>query len=173
MWCQLEPQASIVELVNKKLILGLFLQLLEQDLSALKTAALATYDAATNEESQPENQYDTRALEASYLAGAQAKRLAEVEDLIFLFRGTQVRNFSGDDTIDVTALVELSSHRHSQWVFLMPKGGGLKVTVDGVVVQTVTPASPLGEALMGLGVGDTADVEDATVTREFTIKRIF
>jgi hypothetical protein len=156
-------------MIDKKKIVALILLQLQNDLAALKAATLATYDAATNEESKPENQYDTRALEASYLAGAQAKRLAEIEDLLFLYQGVALRSFGQEDTVDLTALVQLGNGSRQQWVFLMAKGGGLKVQLDGTFVQTVTPESPLGEALMGLSLGDVAVVEDKTNSRTFTI----
>ncbi len=57
----------------------------------LKEAALATYEAATHEESKPENEYDTRGLEASYLAGAQAKRTAEIEELLIILKHLDVK----------------------------------------------------------------------------------
>lgn len=142
---------------------------LESDLAALKEAALATYEAATNEESKPENEYDTRGLEASYLAGAQAKRVGEIEELLYIFKELRVRNFSADEAIASTALVQVELNGKKSFVFILPKGGGLMLKIDGQSVQTVTPTSPLGEALLGLKAGDGAIVEAGDKVREYQI----
>ena len=159
--------------MNKQNLILAVLQKLESELALLKEATLATYDAATNEESQPENQYDTRALEASYLAGAQAKRLAEIEAQIFLYRSTSLRHFTSMDEIDLTALVELESGGQKSIIFLMAKGGGMKLNFEGKIVQTLTPEAPLGEALMTLQVDDVAVVEDKIGAKEYRILQIW
>lgn len=66
----------------KKKLIELICAQLEKDLQTAIAAAVATYEAATHEESKPENEYDTRGLEASYLAGAQSKRAGEIEELL-------------------------------------------------------------------------------------------
>src|SRR5690606_28022446 len=71
----------------------------EAELTQLKAAAAATHDAATNEESKPENQYDTRALEASYLADAQAKRVMEMEEVLHSLRSVQGKELDADAAI--------------------------------------------------------------------------
>ena len=60
--------------INKSSLVDHIKKQLTEDFEILKAAALATYEDATHEESKPENEYDTRGLEASYLAGAQGKR---------------------------------------------------------------------------------------------------
>lgn len=156
------------QLDKQKIIIAIVEQL-EKDLVELKAAALATYDAATNEESKPENEYDTRGLEASYLAGAQAKRVADVEELIYIFKDLKVRCYSPNEAISSTALVEVSLNGKKSLVFVIPKGGGLLLHAEGHSIQTVTPNSPLGEALMGLKVGDTASIETGDKVRDYQI----
>jgi hypothetical protein len=142
---------------------------LETDIAALIVAARATYEAATNEESKPENEYDTRGLEASYLAGAQAKRVVELEELLSIFRHLEPRSFGKDDRIATTALIEVDLRGKHSFVLLMPKGGGLILPFEGQAVQIVTPISPLGEALVGLRAGDTAVIEVGGQVREYDI----
>ena len=55
---------------------------LRAQLAALETMVGASRDEATNAESRPENKYDTRALEASYLAAGQGARLADLKQLV-------------------------------------------------------------------------------------------
>jgi hypothetical protein len=155
--------------MDKQKIIRAIVEQLEKDLVSLKAAALATYDAATNEESKPENEYDTRGLEASYLAGAQAKRVADVEELIYIFKDLKIKNYQATEAISSTALVEVSLNGKTSMVFIIPKGGGLLLQAEGHSIQTVTPSSPLGEALMGLTCGDTASVETGNKVRDYKI----
>lgn len=83
---------------KKKLVAAICTQL-ELDLETQKAAALATYEAATGEESKAENEYDTRGLEASYLAGAQAKRVGEIEELLTIYKFVELKKFTAKDVI--------------------------------------------------------------------------
>ncbi len=154
---------------DKKKIIQAIIEQLSTELVSLKQAALATYKAATNEESKPENEYDTRGLEASYLAGAQAERVAEVEELIYHLKELNVINYTQEDKISSTAIVLLRLNKKIFTAILLPKGGGVTVNYQGVPLQIVTPNSPLGEALRGLEVGDLAIVEIGSVTKEYEV----
>lgn len=145
--------------MNKTKLIKALIEKLEADLAMTKEAALATYDAATNEESKPENEYDTRALEASYLAGAQAKRAAEIDRALSILRNLQVREFSPDEAIASGAIVGLDLEGKKSTVFLLPQGGGTSVEVDGQTIKVVTPISNLGEALLGLKSGEEVEIK--------------
>ena len=143
---------------KKKLIEQIRLKL-ETERLALIEAAKATYEAATHEESKPENEYDTRGLEASYLAGAQAKRVGDIEEMISICRNLEVKKFDSKAPISSSALVEVEYNGKKSFVFLMPKGGGVLIPFEGKNIQVIAPNSPLGTSLLGLKVGDTAIVE--------------
>ncbi len=145
--------------MEKRKIIESILAQLEVNLIAAKDSAKISREAATNEESKPENEYDTRALEASYLAGAQSRRVAEIEELISFFKFSPVKDFKATDKISATALVHVTLEGKKMFLFVMGKGGGLSFNCEGHNVQIVTPNSPLGEALLDLGAGDTAVVE--------------
>jgi transcription elongation GreA/GreB family factor len=145
------------------------LEKLEAERRTLAEAALNTYEAATHEESEAEDQYDTRGLEASYLAGAQAKRVAEIDQFISSLRFLDAKDFKNDEPISATALVELDHDGKTTWCFLLPKGGGMSVEFEGHQVQIVTPKSPMGEALVGRHSGDLALVDTGRETREYEI----
>ncbi len=107
--------------MDKKLIVEKIRQQLEADLKILQDAALATYEAATNEESKPENEYDTRAVEASYLAGAQAKRVAEIEEQLTMLKFLQLKSFTEDTPLNATALIQVEHDGKKNWLFLLQK----------------------------------------------------
>jgi transcription elongation GreA/GreB family factor len=155
--------------VDKKALINIIIEKLEEERNALAQAAMSTYEAATHEESEAEDQYDTRGLEASYLAGAQAKRVIDLEQFITYCKFLDVKNFGEDTPINASALVELDHDGKISWVFLLPKGGGMSVDFGGHTIQIVTPKSPLGEALVGRHAGDVALVDTGKETREYEI----
>ena len=63
-------------LKDKQAIIDRLVEKLQSEAEALVRAAQAAHEAATHEESRAEDHHDTRGLEASYLAGAQAQRAA-------------------------------------------------------------------------------------------------
>ena len=155
--------------MNKNLLVKTICETIELDLQVIKDAALAAHKAATDPENKAENAYDTRGLEASYLAGAQAKRAAELEEVLYHCRNTVPQDFGATDAIAPTALVEIDMGLKTSWVFILVKGAGMNVPFDGKNIQTITPTSPLGEGLLGLKKGDTAEVEQGGRVREFKI----
>ncbi len=163
---------STVVLDKKKLVTALREQLLA-DLAIVKQAQLATYEAATHEESKPENKYDTRGLEASYLAGAQAKRISEIEELLVILTHLQVKDFGENDKINSSALIEVESQGRRSHFFIMVKGGGLAVKFEGLNIQIITPNSPVGGALLSRKKGDVAIVENGSQIREYEILNIW
>ena len=88
--------------------------IVEQILAAL-SASLEMYTrsvreahaGATDEQSKAENKYDTRGLEAGYLARGQSRQAAETEQNVEQFAKLTVRAFGPQDAIDLSALVEL------------------------------------------------------------------
>lgn len=155
--------------IKKSKLIEVLAEQTEKELEIVRASAKETYDAATNEESKPENEYDTRALEASYLAMAQSKRISELEELLTIYKFTQMKDFTDQDPIGPTALVEVELNGRRSFVLLMPKGGGQAIQFQGHPVQIITPHSPLGEALVGLKAGDEAIVEMGSQTREYEI----
>lgn len=123
---------------------------LTQELAAQQKIATAARDEATGEESKPENQYDTRSVEASYLAGALSERILALRRLCAFFNSFSPPPFGEDDAIAVGALVELEEEEADRrWWCLMVPQGGRTVTVKGTAVTLLSPAAPMGQALAG------------------------
>lgn len=162
----------MVRMIKEKLVKA-FIAQITADLAVMTEAALAAHEAATHTESKAEDQYDTRGLEASYLAGAQSKRALELEQLLAIFRNIDVRTFSENDPISATALIELSSEGKSSLLLLMPQGGGMKIHFEGKLVTIVTPQSPTGAGLLGRKVGDEIEVEIQRAKKEYEITRVW
>lgn len=158
--------------MDKRALVDQIIAQLTQELAALTAAAKAAHQAATHEESKPEDQYDTRGLEASYLAGAQAQRALELEKLIGIFRGLPVREARPGAGAEFGSLIELEVAGRRVRYLLAPQGGGVMVKVPGGQVQVITPQAPLGEALLGRKVGEEFEVEVQNAVREYVIVAI-
>lgn len=145
--------------MKKKELVQIFAKHLKEELEALIAAAKATHEAATHEESKPENEYDTRGLEASYLAGAQAKRVSEIREVLSQFQTLEFKDFSAIDPVQSTALVDVVNNGKKNTFLIMPKGGGVTLRHEGLVIQIVTPHSLLGESILGAKAGDEIEYE--------------
>src|SRR5262245_30352532 len=138
----------------------------------MRRAAKDARDAATHEEAKPENDKDTRALEASYLAGAQAARVRELEGSIKSIEAMSLLDLTGGKSIQVSAVVMLEDEDGKRMVyFLTPFGGG--TTLEPAGAQVVTPQSPLGQMLLGRAEGDVFEVRARGALREMTIVEVW
>lgn len=140
--------------MNKKRLLKRIISSLSESLGVLVKAAQASHAEATHESSKAESKYDTRGLEAAYLAGGQARQAKEIMDSIKTYEALAVKDFGPAEPIDLTALVELDSDGTRAWYFVGPKNGGLEINFQGKEVTVITPQSPLGQNLMGRKAGE-------------------
>lgn len=160
--------------VKKALVAALIGQL-DAELTNMRRAAKDAREAATHEEAKPENDKDTRALEASYLAGAQAARVRDLEASIKLATGMALVEFGEGKQIQASAVVTLEDDDEVKTTFfLAPIGGGIQLKEGDVELQVVTPTSPLGRALLGRTKGDVIEMRAQTLRgpgplREMTI----
>jgi transcription elongation GreA/GreB family factor len=158
-------------MIKKALVAALGARL-EAELASLRQAAEAAREAATHEESKPENKYDTRGLEASYLAGAQAERAAELEQALKQLSGVPLKSFEGGARIGLSALVEVDREGEALHYFLMPVGGGHKLAHEGLHVTIIKPQSPLGRQLVGKTEGESFRLASAQGEKELEILQV-
>src|SRR5436190_16465115 len=109
--------------VNKATLVKKIIARLTENLGFLQKAAAASHFEATHESSKAENKYDTRGLEAAYLAGGQARVAKEIIDAIKLYEAMAPRDFAAGDEIDIGAVVEVKSARDVSTYFIGPKSG--------------------------------------------------
>lgn len=153
----------------KRAIIQQLQAVLSEEIAALTRAAHAAREAATHEESRPENDKDTRSVEAAYLAGAQADRVRDLERVANALEFLPLRVFGATEPIASAALIELDLDGQRLHCFMAPQGGGLKVDVHGREIQVITPQSPLGQALLGKQVGDVIEVRVQKGVREYEV----
>jgi transcription elongation GreA/GreB family factor len=158
----------------KRALVDLLLAKLEEELATMRRAAKDAREAATHEEAKPENDKDTRALEASYLAGAQAARVRDLEGAIKAISGMALLDLEGGKLIQASAFVTLEDDDEARTTFFVaPFGGGTTLSVDHVTAQVVTPQSPLGQALLGRTQGDVIELRGKGPMREMTIVHVW
>ena len=126
---------------------------LSESLGVLDKAARASHEEATHESSKAESKYDTRGLEAAYLAGGQARQAKEILDSIKAYEALVTRDFAPGAPIELTALVELDADGARSNYFIGPKSGGLEIKHRTKEIIVMTPQSPLGQNLIGRKAG--------------------
>lgn len=155
--------------MNKKELFFSLRAEIEKNLEIAMTAAQNTYDIATHEENKAENKYDTRGLEASYLAGAQAKRVMDLKETLQVVINVGVKNFDSKSKIALTALIETESQAKKSYFLLLQKGGGQSFKYNEKLIQVITPESPMGKNLVGRSVDDEFEING----RLYEIKSLF
>ena len=157
----------------KRQLVLLLLQQLQADLDALMLTAHIAKDAATSEESKAENKYDTRGLEASYLAGAQAKRAEEFKGVLQKLNQLKPRNFAEGDKINLTALVSvLINEEIERKFFILPGAGGTKLNLYGIDYHIVTTDSIVGQSLIGKSAGDVFEIKINNKLFEYVVLEV-
>jgi transcription elongation GreA/GreB family factor len=140
--------------MNKRALLKKIVARLTSELEVYFRAAQASRAEATHEQSKAESKYDTRGLEASYLARGQSKQMAELEAAIQEFRKLDARLIEAGEAIGIGALVELETGGERLFYFIGPRAGGTEVLHEQQEVLVITPQSPLGAQLMEKKQGD-------------------
>lgn len=152
--------------MNKSALIKKIIARLTDELEVYFRAAQAARAEATHEQSKPENKYDTRGLEASYLARGQSKQASEIETAIEAFEKLEARAFGTAEPIEVGALVEVEQNCERILYFIGPRAGGTEVLHEKREVLVITPQSPLGEQLQGKKQGDTLRLSLAGASQE-------
>lgn len=154
---------------NKLLIFTALIDSIKKNIDLAVQAAQNTYGDATHEDNKAENKYDTRALEASYLAGAQAERVHDLKIILNKIQQIKIINFNHNSFIALTCLIRLVSDHKNFLVLLLPVGGGQNFTFDNESIRVVTPESPMGQMLLGKMLSDTVSLNGV----EYSISNIY
>ena len=114
----------------------------------------AATEAATGDDSKAEGKYDTRGLEASYLAAGQAEQADELAHDLAKFESLTLPDFDPDDAIAPGALIEVEADDELAYYLLAPCAGGLSCDIEATdgspaTVTVLAPDSPLREKLIG------------------------
>lgn len=150
----------------KQELLNELLVKMKEELRDLEIAAQANKEFATDQEFKAESKYDTRSLEASYLASAEAKR---VEDLKLEIQMLEEVDLRPTEDISIGSLVELKHQDQVRVYFLIPTAGGTMIKMGDRAVLVVSVFSPLGAEMLGLKTGDDFEIETPKETRSYQV----
>lgn len=132
----------------KNKALAVLADTLREALAAAEASQGATQAGAVHEESRAENEKDTRATEASYLARGLAERTENLREA--LAKLDAFRPVEGAARVRVGSLIELENDDGSLRRYLIaPVGGGAQLVVDDATITVLTPNAPLATRLLG------------------------
>ena len=152
-----DRKSGVFSRVGKSDLIAKILEGLKEQFERMKLAATDAKNAATDEDSRAESKYDTRGLEASYLAAGQAEQAEELAESIQTFEGLNLPNFEESDAIEAGALVEADLDGELVFYLLAPGAGGFTCEYLGCDLTVLAPGSPLRNKLEGRHAGDVLD----------------
>jgi transcription elongation GreA/GreB family factor len=139
-------------------------------------------EAARTLATESEKKEDGRAvIEYGSLATGQAQRVRRVQEEIKAlsdFQDAGLPTFSRKGPVALGAIIDVSTEDEEGFAertfFLLPVGAGTELTGPGGdgFLSVITPASPVGRALMGRRAGDTIEVTLAGEVREWTVLEV-
>lgn len=143
---------------------------LQSDLQAAIAAAQAAHETATHKENVAENKYDTRGLEAAYLAAGYSKRIEEIQQSLQAYRNLVIRTHEAEHGVQLSSLVVVCDTLGKQQTFFLgPAGAGLKIRTDTGDVMVITPNAPLGQALLGKTEGEEISLSIGNTKQIFEV----
>jgi transcription elongation GreA/GreB family factor len=147
-------------MIDKKAIIAEILKYLTLELNKAQIAAQQAKAAATDEQSKAETKYDTLAIEASYLAEGQAKRVQEFQQAINRLSAFSSHELSPQADVGLGSLVQLAADADSHhWFFLSPVAGGFRVLVNEQQITVLTKESPMGQSLLAKNLHDDVTIK--------------
>ncbi len=156
------PKEKLVEALKEKV---------KEELSEIKKAFKSSHSLATDSEMKAEGKYDTRSIEAGYIAGAQQKRVQELEQELGLLDEINVNHLP--DTVSVGSIVEIEFNDLTRMYFISSTGGGSFIPIDGQTVMVISAFSPIGSEVIGLGPGDDFEVEHKNQNRSYKVISVY
>lgn len=158
--------------MNKTAVVREIIAHLKDKVAQYHGAAKAAHAEATHEESRQEDKYDTRGLEASYLAAGQARQMEETAEALQMFASMVIPKFGPKDKIDIGALVELKSKEGNALYFIGPQAGGTEIVLRQQTILVITPQSPLGQQITGKAQGDKVRLRLAGRQTDYVIATV-
>lgn len=139
--------------MQKPELVASIIAIIDGELAAASKAALESAEEATDEESRAENKYDTRALETSYVASAQAGYAKDLKTALQAYRNLTLPSEPHSGPTAIGSLVTTLGPQGREQFFIGPARGGLELPAATGNVTVLTPKSPLGSQMLGKSLG--------------------
>ena len=154
-------------MIDKNKILNELIKIAQKNLDDAKTAFDTTKSHTSNPEMKAEGKYDTRSIEAGYLAGAQKVRVDELEGELKLLEEINLEH--SNKIVSVGSLVEIELNNLKKLYFIASTSGGTILNIENHPILVISAFSPIGDGVIGLNVGDVFELENKNGVREYTI----
>lgn len=157
--------------MKKKIIEELLLKV-RTELAALESASKSAKSYVTEGDIKSDGKYDTRGIEAGYLAGAQEKRVEELKLELQMLEEIPVRDFSKDEEVGIGSLVDLTFKGQTRRYFIAPTAGGTMLNIDETPILVISTFSPIGDAVFGTTLGEEFELETPQELRLYKVESI-
>jgi transcription elongation GreA/GreB family factor len=157
-------------MLDKKLIVSQLIHQLELDLSALTEVAHSAKEYVTAGDVKSDGKYDTRAIEASYLAGAQEKRVEEIKLDIQMLKDLELHPTT---TAQLGSLVKIKLKNDERFYFISSTAGGSIVDINGTAVLVISVFSPIGSEVLNLSADNSFEVETPAGIRHYLVTAVY
>ncbi|MBY0517587.1 MAG: GreA/GreB family elongation factor [Bacteriovoracaceae bacterium] len=156
----------------KNKIIGQLIHIFQTELSAIELASKTSTAYAQDGDVKSDGKYDTRGIEAGYLASAQQKRVEELKLELQMLEELPVKDFLQDEEVALGAVVGIEFKGMKRLYFVSSTAGGTMVTVENQTILVISVFSPVGDAVMGLKVGEEFELEAPQETRHYKVVSI-
>lgn len=154
--------------LDKSKILKELLNKAQKELEAAEEVYNSSHQHVTDEDLKSEGKYDTRSVEAGYLASAQKGRVEEKQLEIQLLEEIVLDH--NPQHIGVGSLVELRHNNQNRLYFISSTSGGTPLLIEGTPVLVISAFSPIAEQAIGLEANESFEVAlENGQTREYEV----
>jgi len=157
--------------MKKKIIEELLLKV-RAELAALESASRSAKAYVTDGDIKSDGKYDTRGIEAGYLAGAQEKRVEELKLELQMLEEIPIRDFSKNEEVGIGSLVDLTFKGQTRRYFIAPTAGGTMLNIDETPILVISTFSPIGDAVFGTTLGEEFELETPQELRRYKVESI-
>lgn len=157
--------------MKKKIIEELLLKV-RTELSALESASKSAKAYVTDGDIKSDGKYDTRGIEAGYLAGAQEKRVEELKLELQMLEEIPIRDFSKGEEVGIGSLVDLTFKGQTRRYFIASTAGGTMLNIDSTPILVISTFSPIGDAVFGTSLGEEFELETPQELRHYKVEAI-
>lgn len=157
--------------MKRELVAKLIAVIREEIERATKQAKDAA-EGATHADNKPEGDKDMRSTEASYIARGQAARVTETASALARLEAMPIKTFAEGARVEASALVDVEHDGKESTYLIVPAAGGRTLELGSEKVTTLATTSPLGRALLGMTVGEDAEVQTSQGLRTHSIVRV-
>lgn len=155
--------------MDKSYIKNFLIDKIKVEIELQKKIVEDTKNFKSHGDLKSEGKYDTRAIEAGYLADGQRKRLEELELDLQMLEDIPLDECS---SIQIGSVAQLEHLGQSRWYYFAPNCGGMMVQDKEQTFLVISVFSPLGNEAVGLSSGDEFSVETPKEERHYKVIKV-